>query len=582
MRRGVAAIALLLAAPALASPADIVIVNARVHTMDSGTGPAGGTVASAVCITNITITAVGDASTAEACTGPGTRRIDAGGRLLLPGFIDSHMHAMLGAFAETGINLSLADTPEKLQAALIRLRNANPGTGPIFARGWQNHLFGPKGPTSAELDAIFGDRVVILGSVDGHSDWFSSKALKLGGATPATPDPQPGVSFFERDAKSGALLGTAREGAGEFIVEKLIPRSPVDFATAFLRWQPLAAESGLTSLFDAGMGAPTEADAYAILDTLQNQGRLNLRMFTSTADRGEADDPIARLVKLKADFGSELLRPTAVKLFADGVPEGHTAWLLQPYQDKPGFPGKPMMTDAHLMARLRAAEAAGIPTHTHAIGGAAIRQVLDGIEKVRAEAPGKAGPEKTGQRHAIAHMDLVDAADIPRFAKLGVIAQTSIQWATRDPSFDNIAAFVGEPVLESAYPIRSLLDAGVVQSFGTDWPAAAYLSTWKPLVQIEVAVTRRLPGARAAPPRNPAQAITVAEAVTGLTRSAAWQLGAEDQLGSIAPGKRADLILLDRDIFRVDPFTIAEGRSLLTLVNGKVVHADPMFMPPRP
>lgn len=568
-------LASILAAPAFAQPADFVILNARVHTMDSGKGPNGGTVASAVCITKMTISAVGDAQTAARCSGPATRRIDAGGRLLLPGFIDSHMHAMMGAFAETGINLSLADTPDKLKAALVRLREANPGTGPIFARGWQNHLFGPQGPTSAELDAIFGDRVVILGSVDGHSDWFSSKALALGGATAATPDPQPGVSFFERDAKTGALLGTAREGAGEFIVEKLIPRRPADFEAAFRRWQPLAAESGLTALFDAGMGAPTEADAYAILDRLQRDGRLTLRLFTSTADRGADDDPVARLVQLKAHYGSELLRPTAVKLFADGVPEGHTAWLLQPYSDKPGFAGKPMMTDAHLLARLRAAEAAGIPTHTHAIGGAAIRQVLDNVQKVRAKSAGK-----PGQRHAIAHMDLVDPADIPRFAKLGVIAQTSIQWAARDPSFTNIAAFVGEPLLESAYPIRSLLDAGAVQSFGTDWPAAAYLSTWKPLVQIEVAVTRRLPGARTAQPRNPAQAITVAEAVTGLTRSAAWQLGAENQLGSIEPGKRADLILLDRDIFTVDPFTIGEGRSLLTLVGGRIVHQDAPFATP--
>lgn len=571
----IALLASILAAPALAQPADLVILNARVHTMDSGKGPAGGTVASAVCVRGITISAVGDAQTAAKCSGPATRRIDAGGRLLLPGFIDSHMHAIMGAFAETGINLSLADTPEKLKAALLQLREANPGTGPIYARGWQNHLFGPQGPTSAELDAIFGDRVVILGSVDGHSDWFSSKALALGGATAATPDPQPGVSFFERDAKTGALLGTAREGAGEFIVEKLISRRPTDFEAAFRRWQPLAAESGLTALFDAGMGAPTEADAYAILDRLQQDGRLTLRLFTSTADRGTDDDPVARLVQLKAHYGSELLRPTAVKLFADGVPEGHTAWLLQPYQDKPGFAGKPMMTDAHLLARLRAAEAAQIPTHTHAIGGAAIRQVLDGVQKVRTENAGK-----PGQRHAIAHMDLVDAADIPRFAQLGVIAQTSIQWATRDPSFTNIAAFVGEPLLESAYPIRSLLDAGVVQSFGTDWPAAAYLSTWKPLIQIEVAVTRRLPGARTAPPRNPAQAITVAEAVTGLTRSAAWQLGAENQLGSIEPGKRADLVLLDRDIFTVDPFTIAGGRSLLTIVNGRIVHQDAQLTTP--
>jgi predicted amidohydrolase YtcJ len=197
--------------------------------------------------------------------------------------------------------------------------------------------------------------------------------------------------------------------------------------------------------------------------------------------------------------------------------------------------------------------------------------VLDGVAKVRAET---AAHGKAGQRHAIAHMDLVDPADVPRFAKLGVVAQTSIQWATRDPSFDNIAGFVGESTLEAAYPIRSLLDAGAVQSFGTDWPASAYLSTWKPLIMIEVAVTRRLPGRRDALARNPAQAVTVGEAVTALTRASAWQLGVETLLGSIEAGKRADLILLDRDIFTVDPFTIGEGRSLLTLVNGRVVHKD--------
>ena len=564
-----AALALHLAAPALAAaaPADIVIRNARIHTMDGAAGrdTDGGTLAEALCITGRDIVLVGSNTAAAGCTGPNTRVIDAGGRLLLPGFIDSHIHALGGARTDVGINLSLADTREKLDAALRQLKAQSHGQGTIYARGWQNHLFDAQGPRAADLDAIFGDRPVILRSVDGHSAWFSSAALRLGGASAATPDPEPGVSFFERDKATGALLGTAREGAGSFIVDKLVAQTPAEYEAAFRRWLPAAAAAGLTGVFDAGMGAPEEADAYRLLARLETEGALTLRLFTSTGDQGEADDPVARLVKLKAQYRGDYLRPTAVKLYGDGVPEGHTAWLLKDYVDRPGFAGKGMMSDAYITARIRAAEAAGVPAHVHAIGGAAIRQVLDTVEKVQGERGGR------GQRHTIAHMDLVDAADVPRFARLGVIAQTSIQWATYDPSFDNIGGFVGKDVLAAAYPVKSLIASGAIQTFGTDWPAASYLSVYMPLTQIEVAVTRRLPGQRAAAPRNPAEALTVAQAVTGLTRAAAYQLGAESQLGTIAAGKRADLILLDRDIFTVDPFTIAQGQAVLTMVGGKVV-----------
>jgi predicted amidohydrolase YtcJ len=564
-------LAMLAATPALA--ADTVILNARIHTMD-GHGPAadGGRIAQGLCIDNGRITTVGSTAQARACITPGTRVIDARGRLVLPGLIDSHMHALSGSLADTGIDFAAADTPEKLAAALQALKAASPGTGPIQARGWQNHLFGPKGPTAAELDAVFGDRIVLIDSVDGHSTWYSTAALQAGGVTAATPDPVPGSSFWERDA-AGNPTGTAREGADAEVSRRLLRPTPASYAAAFRRWLPRALESGLTGLFDAGMGAPDEAAAYQLLAGMEAAGELPLRYFSSTANRGEADDPVTRLLQLKARYGGRLLRPTAVKLFADGVPEGHTAFLLANYKDMAdlaggGFRGVPMMTDAHLDARITAAERAGVPVHVHAIGGAAVRQVLDAVARARA-----AG--LTGQRHAIAHMDLVDAADVPRFARLNVVAQTSIQWATRDPSYDNIGRFVGTDVMEAAYPVKSLLASGAVQSFGTDWPAAAYLSTWKPLTQIEVAVTRRLPGRRDLPARNPAEALTVAQAVRALTFGSAWQLGVERELGSLEVGKRADLVMLDRDIFRVDPFTIAQARSLLTMVDGRVVWQVP-------
>jgi predicted amidohydrolase YtcJ len=554
--------AALWASPALA--ADTVILGARIHTMDGqGSAAAGGRIAQGLCIANGRITAVGSNARARRCIRPGTQVIDAQGRLVLPGFIDSHMHALSGSLAETGIDFASADTPEKLAAALDALKAASPGTGPIQARGWQNHLFGPQGPTATQLDAVFGDRIVLIESVDGHSTWYSSAALKAGGVSVATPDPVPGSSFWERDA-AGHPTGTAREGADAEVARKLIQPTTSAYAAAFRRWLPRALESGLTGLFDAGMGAPDEASAYGVLSAMEAAGELPLRYFTSTPNRGEADDPVARLVQLKARYRGDHLRPTAVKLFADGVPEGHTAYLLDAYRDRPGERGVPMMTDAHLDARITAAERAGVPVHVHAIGGAAVRQVLDAVARARF-----AG--LTAQRHAIAHMDLVDAADVPRFAKLGVVAQTSIQWATRDPSYDNIGRFVGSDLMEAAYPVKSLIASGAVQSFGTDWPAASYLSTWKPLTQIEVAVTRRLPGRRDLPARNPGQALTVAQAVAGLTRASAYQLGVEAELGSIEVGKRADLVMLDRDIFRIDPFTIAAGQALLVMVGGWTV-----------
>ncbi len=547
--------------------AEIVILNARVHTMN-GYGPAeaGGAVAGAVCIEAGAIVYVGDDDGAAACVGPDTQTIDAAGRVVLPGLIDSHSHVIGGSISVQKVNLSLADTMEKLRAALAQLREDNPGDGVIYARGWQNHLFLPDGPRAAMLDEIFGDRPVILGSVDGHSHWFSSKALELGGASAASPDPHSGVIYFERDPETGALLGTAREGAGKFIIDALVSQTPADFEAALLRWMPEAAAAGLTSVFDAGMGAPEEDDAYALLAALEARGALSLRLFTSTADDFSNDDPAARLVRLQARHPGAFLRPVAVKLFADGVPEAHTAYLTDDYIDRPGFRSEPMTDPERLYRLTLSAQQNSVPVHVHAIGGAAVKIALDAIERAQKDTA------RRDVRHAIAHMDLVDEEDVPRFAELGVIAQTSIQWATRDPSYDNIANFVGAAAMEAAYPVRTLIEAGAVQTFGADWPAASYLSVFEPLTLIEVAVTRQLPGAAANPIRNPAERLTVAQAVAAMTREAAYQLYAEKTLGTLEVGKRADMVMLDQDIFAINPHDIHRTKSALTIVDGRIVH----------
>ncbi|MEO0695340.1 MAG: amidohydrolase [Pseudomonadota bacterium] len=552
------------ASPGDASPqsfeagAKLVFLNADIRTMDNDFPRA-----SALCVDGNKITYIGDDEGAKACVGDGTRIIEGAGRLVLPGLIDSHMHAFVGSISEQRVNLSLADTMEKLITALENIREDNPGDGPVYARGWQNHLFGPKGPPASLLDDLFGDRVVILGSVDGHSTWFSSKAFELGGATKDTPDPEPGVRYFERDEETGDLLGTAREGAGGFIVSKLISRNREAYRAALLRWLPRAAEAGLTGFFDAGMGAPSEEDAYALLAELQYTNDLKLRAFTSTSDRGKDDDPAGRFLKIKSDYGGEFIRPTAIKLFADGVPEAHTAFLSRDYIDRPGYAGKPMTPPSRMERLLASATKKDVPVHIHAIGGGAIDLSLNAIERTQTN---------KRLRHTIAHMDLVDVDDIGRFVELGVIPQTSIQWATKDPSFANIASFVGEDAMKAAYPTRQLVDTGAKQTFGTDWPASAYLSTFKPFIMIETAVTRRLPGNITMPPRNIDEALTVEEAVQAMTINSAYQLYVEDEFGSLEVGKKADLILLHQNIFEIPASRIHDTRALLTVVNGRVVH----------
>ncbi|MFQ5549232.1 MAG: amidohydrolase, partial [Woeseia sp.] len=525
--------------------ADMIFAGGAIYTVDNSNPWA-----EAVAIKGDRIVYVGNTGSAARLAGPDTRRIDLDGRMLLPGLIDSHTHIFNGSSSAQSVNLSLADTPEKLAAALQALKDANPGDGVVYARGWQNHLFPADGPRKETLDEVFGDRPVILGSVDGHSTWFSSAAFDLAGVTAAIEDPVPGVSFFERDSATGELLGTTREGAGDIVRDTLLDFDREFYKSALARWLPDAAASGLTAVFDAGAAAPTEEDAYRILAELEADNALTLRVFGSVRYRFGDDDPAARFGDMQARHSGAFYKPYSIKLMADGVPEGHTAYLLTPYVDRPESAGEPMTDQDTMTTLITSAYRKDVPVHVHAIGDAAIRLTLNAIESAQIE---------TGNHDvstAIAHMDFVSTDDIPRFAQLGVVAQTSIQWAARDPSYTNIGAFVGMERMEAAYPVRSLIEAGAIQSFGADWPAAAYLSTYEPLILIEAAVTRQLPGRADMPVRNPAERIGLADAIAGMTIRAARQLEADEEIGSIEAGKKADLVVLERNLFEVLPHEI--------------------------
>lgn len=543
-------------------PADLIFSGGEIFTADPGVSDA-----TAVAIRDERIVYVGNSEGAEAFSGERTRKISIGDGLLIPGLMDSHTHVFMGSFTDVGVNLSHADTLEKLQTALETIRDDQPGDGPVYARGWQNHLFSKTGPEAQILDTVFGDRVVILQSVDGHSTWFSSRALTEGGVNESSPDPEPGVSFFERDPLTNRPLGTAREKAGNHIREAFIRGDKSAFEARLRDWLPRAAAAGLTGVYDAWAGAPSEKDAYQIWRDLDEQGVLSLRIFGSVREVDDANIIAERFADYGATYSSNMVRPEAVKMAADGVPEGHTAYLLTPYVDSSNEDfGKPMMSKAQMSANIETYFSQNIPVHIHAIGGAAVRQSLDAIEAARTA---------TGNqtvRATIAHMDFVHPEDIDRFAALNVTAQTSIQWAARDPSYFNIGSFVGMEKVENAYPVRSILDAGVNQSFGADWPASAYLSTYKPLELIEAAFTRRLPGETAMPARNVGQSVSIADAIVAMTMATARQVGEEAKLGSISEGKLADLVLLDRNILDVEAASIHQTPVRMTIVNGDIVH----------
>ena len=543
-------------------PADLIFAGGAIFTSDPEQPNA-----SAVAVRGERIVYVGAEAGIKSFIGPETRKIDIGDGLLISGLMDSHTHVFTGSFSDVGVNLSLADTREKLQVALEAIRDANPGTGPVYARGWQNHLFPKTGPTAQQLDEIFGDRIVILGSVDGHSRWFSSRALREGGVDAHYPDPHPGVSFFERDPLTNEPLGTGREKAGAHITATFIPGDKSAYQERFVRWLPRAAAAGLTGVYDAWAAAPSEQEAYEIWHSISESGELSLRIFGSVRETDSADLIANRFKKFEQNFSSEMVRPEAIKLAVDGVPEGHTAFLLTPYVDSTNEDfGQPMISKENLTANVTTYFSRDIPIHIHAIGGAAVRMSLDAIESARATT----GNESV--RATIAHMDFVHPDDIPRFKALNVTAQTSIQWAARDPSYFNIGSFVGMYKVENAYPVRSIMDAGANQSFGADWPASAYLSTYKPLELIEAALTRRLPGEPDMPPRNPDQSVSLAEAIIAMTRNTAIQVGELESLGSITEGKLADLVLLEKNLFEIPAETINATSVAVTVVNGGIVH----------
>jgi predicted amidohydrolase YtcJ len=527
--------------------------------------------AEAVAVRDKSVIAVGSNAEIDKLIGPETRVIELNGRMILPGFVEGHIHPFLGSFFSAGVNLQLA-TREDALAAIAKFARENP-TGPLRGFGWRVDMFPPEGPNKADLDRILPDRPAFFFSIDGHNLWANSKALEMAGIGRDTADPIPGFSFYARDAKGDPTGYVLEIAAVLATVNAVDPISVSAMGRLLEGWLPEAAAAGITTVFDAGV-PPIGEDQGAILKfytELERQGRLPFRVIASYMMKGPPiENAVRDALDLHRRIRTELVQARMLKIVGDGTAEAYTALLLEPYADKPDSRGQSPFSQEQWTRMITDADAAGIDIHVHACGEGTTRIVLNAFEAAIAANP------KRDRRHSMAHLVLVDDADIPRFARLGVNAQFSANWMSADPdSVDILLERYGPERQRKIYRPRSILETGGTISFGTDWPAAGYFATFKPLDAIQVAVTRQLIGKPDAPVLEPAsERLDLAQAVHANTMGAAHQLRMEHQVGSIEAGKHADLIVLEKNIFAVDKHDIAKVRIDMTMMNGRFTHGE--------
>jgi len=550
-----------------AEKADYVFKNGAIYTIDSRNPTA-----QAIAITGKYITYVGTNDGVLPFVGDKTQVIDLKGQMLLPGFIESHIHPTMALVAE-GADLQF-DSLDQLLASVKKWADAHPDAKVIRGFGWRYSLFPTTGPTKEPLDKLFPDRPVFLFAIDGHSGWVNSKALEMTGVNAKTPDPVPGFSFFTRDPKTGEPTGWVVEGPAETAVFfKLQPPSAELAIAAMTEMLPKFSAAGITAVFDAGISTmPTESglDGY---QNLEKENKLPIRVVASYYWNNPAtEDPAGIALKLRDKYHSELVQFRALKVNADGGEAQHTAVMLKPYFDRPGFYGDYLLDPKLMEAAVLKAQANGLDTHCHCYGDAALRAYLDIVAKAQKQYP------NSPSRHTIAHALLITDPDVPRFKELNVTMQTSAQWITPDPYSEMVVKILGPDLVNTEWArMNSVLKAGGRLALGTDWPAAGYVSSYRPLEAIQVALTRAILkqyGETQFTPIMPPEdeRITLDQALKAYTLDSAYVLDLEKQIGSLEVGKLADIVVLEKDLYKIPPADISTTKVKLTMMNGNVTY----------
>lgn len=518
------------------------------------------------------IIAVGSDEDVLILRGPRTEIIDATDRLVLPGFQDAHVHPVMAGIGMLRCDVHECSSAEEALSAIAAFDAEHPGSDWLLGSGWSMEHYPGGTPTRGMIDAIVPDRPVYLPNRDGHGAWANTRALELAGITAATPDPADGR--IEREA-DGFPAGTLHEGAMD-LIERLLPPASRDEALAGLAAaQTRLLSLGITSWQDAAVG-----DIFGQGDLLETYRQaamadaLEARVVGALWwDRERSADQIDDLVAQRADGAAPGFRPTSVKIMLDGVAENFTAAMLEPYLDGCGChtanSGLDFVDPVGLREYVTRLDALGFQVHFHSLGDRAVRHALDAVEAARQVN----GPD--GQRHHLAHLQVVHPDDVPRFARLGATANMQALWAAFEPQMTELTLpYLGERRAAWQYPWGDLVRAGAALAAGSDWS----VSSPDPLDGIHVAVNRRMPDAADdVPAFFPEQRLDLAKAVSAYTAGSARVNGHEDETGHLAVGMLADLAILDRDIFSGPADRICDAHVEATFVGGRRVYTAPSF-----
>ncbi|MGI8577842.1 MAG: amidohydrolase [Nocardioidaceae bacterium] len=522
--------------------------------------------ATTVAVCGGRITAVGDESIRDLAD-PRTEVVDMQGKLLVPGFQDAHVHPVQGGLERLSCDLSGLDSAADYLAAVGEYAGSHRSVPWITGGGWMLAAF-PQGlPHRNTLDAVVNDRPVSLVNRDHHGAWVNSRALELAGVTADTPDPVDGR--IERSG-NGQPTGVLHEGAMDLVNSHIPPASPADYVAALLEAQRYLHSLGITAWQDAILGSYANiVDASAAYLSCVESRQLTARVVGALWwDRSRGVEQIHELVERRAGLLQRGFRATSVKIMQDGIAENFTAAMTQPYLDGHGHPtnntGLSMVDPDTLSAAVVALDRLGFQVHVHAIGDRAVRDSLDAFQAALfANGPGN-------NRHHIAHIQVIDPADVGRFAELDVSANMQALWAIHEPQMDDLTIpFLGPQRSGWQYPFASLQRSGARLVAGSDWP----VTSPNPLWAAHVAVNRRLPPAAGGvgEPFMPEQALDVTAALSAYTSGSAF-VNHLDDTGRIEVGASADLAVLDRDIVAGPTAEIGEATVLATYVEGRAVY----------
>lgn len=542
---------------ASSSAARQVFLNGSIHTFNKQLE-----IIEAISIKDGVIEQIGSNEEIKKIIDKNTSVINLEGKMMMPSFHDAHSHPIWSGIDQYKCVVSELYEIEGMQSEIKECLNSEltKTTGWLVGTGLNIGIFPAGNPNKSLLDEISTDIPIYVDASDGHSGLANSKALKLAGITANTSNPEQGI--IERDPNTGEPSGTLREPAAMNLVRDITPKdTDALYDKGLIFAQDLAHSFGITSSIAASVGKQHMATYKRA--AVNNQ--LNLRVITCLSlgglfvrNSGSFDD----VLKDRAQYSDPRINVDCVKIFIDGVLEGQTGAVLEPYLDSGNYGQLYFDQDTlnHAVARF---DADNIQIHTHAIGDRAVRSILDAFEFAIAI------NGRTDNRHHISHLQMIDPADIPRFKELGVAANFQAAWALPDEWITDInTPELGIKRVNKMYPIASVFRAGGLIVGGSDWA----VSTMNPLVAIETAIRREDPDDRIQGVLNENERMTLVEMLKAYTINAAYLMHQENLTGSIEVGKAADLIILERNLYDIPIEEISEVRVLETIIEGKTVY----------